>query len=128
MPPIIMCARNSCAPKSGPVETGTTCTSGLVYIHSTCPHVQRLTHHSLRPFLLLTVDYQKISTMLRAIALLFLLMCVVKADVKEASTKDCELLDPEHQQALREQLQKDSCLREVEAVEPHEIKRAGRLL
>ena len=58
--------------------------------------------------------------------MLFLVICVVRADVKEASTEDCELLDPEHQQALREQLQKDSCLREVEAVEPNEIKRAGR--
>ena len=52
----------------------------------------------------------------------------VAGDVPEASTESCDLLDPEHQQALREQLLEDSCLREVEAVEPHEIKRAGTRL
>ena len=54
-----------------------------------------------------------------------LLWYFVTADVKEASTKNCDLLEPEHQQLLREQLQEDSCLREVEGVEPHEVKRAG---
>ena len=63
------------------------------------------------------------------LALVLVLVVVVvtgvAGDVPEASTESCDLLDPEHQQALREQLLEDSCLREVEAVEPHEIKRAG---
>ena len=64
--------------------------------------------------------------MLRLISVFYLLLWYfVTADVPEASTKDCDLLDPEHQQTLREQLQGDSCLREVEGVEPHEVKRAG---
>ena len=66
------------------------------------------------------------STMLRLISVFYLLLWYfVTADVREASTKNCDLLEPEHQQLLREQLQEDSCLREVEGVEPHEVKRAG---